>query len=130
MECASAEPTSRQCAASSACGVAIGGLNSSGSPEAWLIGVLKSASEGNLLVAASYGYTFEWAHPASGHLSLGKLLRTREVDIIAGPPSYKDRDLGGTAAFPGPIDSFALNNKLFISEADFKTPISQASRES
>jgi hypothetical protein len=90
---------------------------------------VKKASEGNLLVAASYGYSFEWAHPASGHLSLGKLLRTREVDIIAGPPSYKDRGLGGAAAFPGPIDSFALNNKLFISEADFKTPISQASSE-
>ena len=90
---------------------------------------VKKASEGNVLVAASYGYSFEWAHPASGHLSLGKLLRTREVDIIAGPPSYKDRGLGGAAAFPGPIDSFALNNKLFISEADFKTPISQASSE-
>jgi hypothetical protein len=90
---------------------------------------VKKASQGCLLVAASYGYTFEWAHPASGHLSLGKLLRTREVDIIAGPPSYKDRGLGGAAAFPCPIDSFALNNKLFISEADFKTPISQATGE-
>jgi hypothetical protein len=90
---------------------------------------VKKASDGWLLVGASYGYTFEWSHPASGHLSLGKLLRTREVDIIAGPPSYKDRGLGGAAAFPGPIDSFALNNKLFISEADFKTPISQASSE-
>jgi hypothetical protein len=90
---------------------------------------VKKSSEGRLLVGASYGYTFEWSHPASGHLSLGKLLRTREVDIIAGPPSYKDRGLGGAAAFPGPIDSFALNNKLFISEADFKTPISQASGE-
>lgn len=86
---------------------------------------VKKASGGRLLVAASYGYTFEWAHPASGHLSLGKLLRTREVDIIAGPPSYKDRKLGGAAAFPGPIDSFALNGKLFISEEDFKTPISK-----
>jgi hypothetical protein len=90
---------------------------------------VKKVSQGNLLVGASYGYTFEWSHPASGHLSLGKLLRTREIDIIAGPPSYKDRGLGGAAAFPGPIDSFALNHKLFISEADFKTPISQASGE-
>lgn len=90
---------------------------------------VKRASGGRLLVAVSYGYTFEWAHAASGHLSLGKLLRTREVDIIAGPPSYRDRELGGTAAFPGPIDSFALNGKLFISEADYKTPLSQVSTE-
>nr|MBA3725871.1 hypothetical protein [Armatimonadota bacterium] len=89
---------------------------------AWQV---KEASEGRLLVAASYGYTFEWSHPASGHLSLGKLLRSPEIDIIAGPPSYKDRSLGGTAGFPGPIDSFALNGKLFLSEEDFKTPIGQ-----
>ena len=90
---------------------------------------VKKASEGRMLVGASYGYTFEWSHPASGHLSLGKLLRTREIDIIAGPPSYRDRDLGGTSAFPGPIDSFALNHKLFISEADFKTTIGQSFAE-
>lgn len=86
---------------------------------------VKRASQGRLLVAVSYGYTFEWSHPASGHLSLGKLLRMREVDIICGPPSYRDRHMGGAAAFPGPIDSFALNGKLFISEEDFKTPISK-----
>lgn len=85
----------------------------------------KVASEGRLLVGVSYGYTFEWSHPASGHLSLGKLLRCREVDFIGGPPSYRDRGMGGTAAFPGPIDSFALNGKLYISEEDFKTPISK-----
>ncbi|MCH8273986.1 MAG: hypothetical protein IH851_04280 [Armatimonadetes bacterium] len=87
---------------------------------AWQV---KSASRGRLLVAVSYGYTLEWSHPASGHLSLGKLLRTREVDIICGPPSYRDRRAGGAAPFPSPIDSFALNGKLFISEEDFKTPM-------
>src|SRR6202011_4318776 len=30
----------------------------------------------------------------------------------------------GSAPFPGPIDSFALNGKLFISEEDFKTSLS------
>lgn len=86
---------------------------------------VKKASDGWFLIAVSYGYTFEWSHPANAHLSLGKLLRTREVDIICGPPSYRDRLMGGTAAFPCPIDSFPLNGKLFVSEEDFKTPISQ-----
>ncbi|MFN8139161.1 MAG: hypothetical protein U0R49_05135 [Fimbriimonadales bacterium] len=86
---------------------------------------VKSASGGRLLVGVSYGYTFEWSHPASAHLSLGKLLRCREVDIIGGPPSYRDRDMGGTAAFPGPIDSFALNGKLYMSEEDYKTSITR-----
>jgi len=84
----------------------------------------KSASEGYFLVGASYGYTFEWSHPSSGHLSLGKLLRTPEIDFIAGPPSYRERDPGGSAAFPCPIDSFALNGKIYISEEDFKTSLS------
>lgn len=83
----------------------------------------KEASAGYFLVGVSYGYTFEWNHPASGHLSLGKLLRTPEVDFIAGPPSYRDREPGGAASFPCPIDSLALNGKLYISEEDFKTSI-------
>lgn len=86
--------------------------------------VAKKASEGYFLVGVSYGYTYEWSHPANGHLSLGKLLRNPEVDFIAGPPSYKNREAGGSAPFPGPIDSFLLNGKLYISEEDFKTPIS------
>lgn len=85
--------------------------------------IAKKASDGNFLVGISYGYTFEWSHPASGHLSLGKLLRNPEVDFIAGPPSYRNREPGGTCPFPGPIDSFALNGKLYVSEEDFKTPI-------
>lgn len=83
----------------------------------------KAASEGYFLVGVSYGYTFEWSHPASGHLSLGKLLRTQEIDFIAGPPSYRNREPGGAASFPGPIDSFALNGKLYLSEEDYKTTL-------
>ncbi len=83
----------------------------------------KKASEGYFLVGVSYGYTFEWSHPASGHLSLGKLLRTPEIDMIAGPPSYRNREPGGTAPFPCPVDSFALNGKLYLSEEDYKTAI-------
>lgn len=85
---------------------------------------VKEASDGRYLVGVSYGYTFEWSHPANGHLSLGKLLRTPEIDFIAGPPSYRNREPGGSAPFPGPVDSFTLSSKLYISEEDFKTPIS------
>ena len=83
----------------------------------------KEASDGYFLVGVSYGYTFEWSHPYSGHLSLGKLLRTPEIDFIAGPPSYRSREPGGAAPFPSPIDSFPLNGKIYISEEDFKTAI-------
>lgn len=84
----------------------------------------KAASAGMFLVGTSYGYTFEWSHPGNGHLALGKLLRTQEIDFIAGPPSYRNREPGGSAPFPGPIDSFALNGKLYLSEEDYKTSLS------
>jgi hypothetical protein len=86
---------------------------------------VKESSAGMSLVGVSYGYTFEWSHPSNGHLGLGKLLRTPEIDFIAGPPSYRTREPGGAAPFPGPIDSFALNGKLYISEEDFKTSLSK-----
>jgi hypothetical protein len=85
----------------------------------------KEASEGYFLVGVSYGYTFEWSHPASAHLGLGKLLRTPEIDFIAGPPSYRNREAGGAAPFPCPIDSLPLNGKLYLSEDDFKTAIGE-----
>jgi hypothetical protein len=84
----------------------------------------KAASQGDFLVGTSYGFTFEWSHPFSGHLSLGKLLRCSDLDFCAGPSSYRDREPGGTAAFPFPVDSFALNGKLYMAEEDFRTPIS------
>ncbi len=86
---------------------------------------VKESSQGMFLTGVSYGYTFEWSHPASGHLSLGKLLRTPEIDFIAGPPSYRSREAGGSAPFPCPVDSFALNGKLYISEEDYKTSIGE-----
>lgn len=94
-----------------------------------LLYTVKKHSDGEFLTGVSYGYTFEWSHPASGHLSLGKLLRCKYLDYVAGPPSYRTREPGGTAAFPGPVDSVALNGKLFLSEEDFKTPIGGPSRD-
>lgn len=87
----------------------------------------KKASNGNFLVGTSYGFTFEWSHPASGHLSLGKLLRCPFLDFLSGPPSYRHREPGGTASPGMPVDSVWLNGKLYISEEDFKTPIGNTS---
>lgn len=85
--------------------------------------VVKETSKGACLVACSYGYTYEFSHPHSGHLSLARLLNCPDIDIIAGPPSYKSRLPGGACPFPSPIDSIALAGKLFLSEEDFKTSL-------
>ncbi len=94
-----------------------------------LAATVKRASDGWFLVGVSYGFTFEWSHPYSGHLALGKLLRAPEIDFISGPPSYRERTPGGTATIPLPVDSCALNGKLFISDEDFKTSLSTYSED-
>ncbi len=85
--------------------------------------VVKEAAKGAVLVACSYGYTFEFSHPHSGHLSLARLLKCPDIDLIAGPPSYSSRLPGGACPFAGPIDSIALAGKLFILEEDYKTSL-------
>ena len=83
---------------------------------------IKTLSQGRLLVAASYGYTLEFAgRNDSGHLALGKLLRSPFVDIIAGPNSYAGRGVGSPAAFGAPLDSVSLHGKLWLVEDDTKT---------
>ncbi|MEZ5162798.1 MAG: hypothetical protein R2688_03405 [Fimbriimonadaceae bacterium] len=42
-------------------------------------------------------------------------------------PSYRSRLPGDTAGFPFPVDSVSLNGKLFLSEEDYRTPISGTS---
>lgn len=84
---------------------------------------IKEAAKGSVLVACSYGYTFEFSHPHSGHLSLARLLKCPDIDLIAGPPSYTSRLPGGACPFAGPIDSIALAGKLFVLEEDYKTSL-------
>jgi hypothetical protein len=85
---------------------------------------VKDASEGRFLVGTRYGKTFQNFRPNSGHLSLGKILRTPEIDFITASPSNKNRQASGVSSFEVPIDSFVLNSKLFVSLEDFKTSLS------
>ncbi|MBL8047697.1 MAG: hypothetical protein JNJ45_03345 [Chthonomonas sp.] len=89
--------------------------------------LVKETTEGNFLVGVNYGFTFERSRPGNGHLALGKLLRTPEIDLLTGPPSYRSREAGGVAAFPGPLDSVALNGKLYVSLEDYRTPMAGGS---
>jgi hypothetical protein len=82
---------------------------------------IKEASSGQLLVSVCYGYTFEFGHTFSGHLALGKVLESPAVDIISGPPSYRDRQAGGAGSLPSPVHSCAVHGKLWVTEDDTKT---------
>ena len=88
---------------------------------------IKVLSQNRLLVAASYGYTLEFAaRNDSGHLALGKLLSSPYLDIVAGPNSYAGRNVGSPAAFGAPLDSVALRGKLWLVEDDTKTFLADA----
>ncbi len=91
---------------------------------------IKTLSLGRMIVAASYGYTLEFAGRSdSGHLALGKLLQSPHIDIVAGPNSYAGRGAGSPAAFPAPLDSVALHGKLWLVEDDTKTFLADAETE-
>ena len=92
-----------------------------------LAAAIKTLSQGRMLVAASYGYVLEFAsRNDSGHLALGRLLQSPDIDIVAGPNSYAGRSAGSPAAFPAPIDSVALAGKLWLVEDDTKTFLAEA----
>lgn len=82
---------------------------------------VKKATSNQALVSVCYGYTFEFGHPFSGHLALGLLLSAQAINLICGPPSYRDRKPGGGASYPAPVDSMPLHGKLWLSEDDTKT---------
>jgi hypothetical protein len=82
---------------------------------------VKRAAEHKALVSVCYGYTFEFGHTFSGHLALGLLQTSQAIDLICGPPSYRDRNPGGAASLPAPVDSAPLHGKLWLSEDDTKT---------
>jgi len=97
---------------------------------AGLAEAIKTLSQNRMIVAASYGYTLEFAgRNDSGHLALGKLLQSPHIDIVAGPNSYSGRGAGSPAAFPAPIDSVALHGKLWLVEDDTKTFLAEAETE-
>jgi hypothetical protein len=86
-----------------------------------LASVIKKASQNRALVSVCYGYTFEFGHTFSGHLALGRLLESPSIDLVAGPPSYRDRQTGGAGSFPGPVQSVGIHGKIWVSEDDTKT---------
>lgn len=90
---------------------------------------IKRASGNQALVSVCYGYTFEFGHPYSGHLALSQLLTAQAINLICGPPSYRDRKPGGAASFPAPIESPPLHGKLWLSEDDTKTYLAPAQQD-
>lgn len=92
--------------------------------------VIKEETGDRKLVAVFYGYLFHFAinlptgAGATGHLALGRLLKSPDIDIIAAPMLYGDRQPGGSAPFMVPVDSVQLHGKLWLTEDDTRTYLS------
>ncbi|MDD4774241.1 MAG: hypothetical protein PHZ09_11685 [Eubacteriales bacterium] len=87
---------------------------------------IKTASDGNLLVIAFYGYLFELSDAQSGHYDMQRLLNSAYIDGFAAPVSYDDRTgpnggLGATSAYMTAVDSVTRHGKIWFQESDQRT---------
>ncbi len=83
------------------------------------------------LVIAFYSYLFDVAGFAygpqvSGHLATDRVLRCSDIDALASPISYFDRQAGGSGPFMAPVDSIQLHGKMWIIEDDTRTYLTHA----
>ena len=97
----------------------------------------KEATDGTKLAGAFYGYLLDLAWNGgffrerpdsdystcqrSGHLGLGKVLRSPHVDFLVSPYSYGFRGIGGDGPSMLPAESVRLHGKLCLIEDDTRT---------
>ena len=81
---------------------------------------VKEATGGRKVVGAFYGYTFEFTELAedAGHLALGRLTCSPDVDFIMAPSSYFNRNLPGSPYFRFPVASLRLHGKVAWNDFD------------
>jgi len=88
----------------------------------------KSACGRNKLVGAFYGYYFHMGyqvneHAEGGHLCLDDVVRSKDIDFLAGPPSYQheSRKVGGECVLRSLTETVTMHGKLWLGEADEPT---------
>eukprot|EP00831_Metopus_contortus_P076286 TRINITY_DN7035_c0_g1_i3.p1 TRINITY_DN7035_c0_g1~~TRINITY_DN7035_c0_g1_i3.p1 ORF type:complete len:475 (-),score=46.07 TRINITY_DN7035_c0_g1_i3:488-1912(-) len=86
---------------------------------------VRSITGGRKLSLLFYGYGFEFgALPrmaAAGHYALRKILASPDVDIVCGPMSYVDRQLGEQGPVMAAAESVKLAGKIWLDEDDTRT---------
>ena len=93
--------------------------------------VIREETKGRRLSVFFYGYIFEfsaiWAGPAiSGHYALRRLLNSPDIDILAAPITYGDRQIGGGGGAMTAAESVALAGKMWLHEDDTNTHLAAA----
>ena len=92
-------------------------------------GEIRRLTQGQKMIGVFYGYILQFEGGTrlqnAGHLALGKLLRSPNVDFLSAPSSYRFRDYGGsgTPHYMAPHGSIKLHDKLWFSENDLRNSI-------
>ena len=94
----------------------------------YLAKIIREETAGKRLSVLFYGYLAELSGIAngpacSGHYALRRVLNSPDVDIISGPISYHDRQVGGGTTTMTAADSITLAGKLWLNEDDTSTHV-------
>lgn len=73
------------------------------------------------LFIAFYGYYTELFSSASGHFNMDQLLNCDDIDMIAAPVNYENRNEGGTGISMTYPNSVNANNKFWMDESDYRS---------
>lgn len=90
---------------------------------------IKKASHGRLLVGALFSYLGGYTDllgkkmQQTGHSMPEAVIRSPNVDYLASPVVYWDRDIGCPTMWHLPVDTLQLHGKLVVNEADTPTHI-------
>ncbi|NLX97850.1 MAG: hypothetical protein GXY83_16930, partial [Rhodopirellula sp.] len=84
--------------------------------------IVKEESNNSLVTMAFYGYTQDENWPIeSDHRGISRLLRSKHLDMLSSPHTYRRRGLGEDGEMRQYLASAALHGKLFIDEGDDQT---------
>jgi hypothetical protein len=90
---------------------------------------IKELTNRKKIVGAFYGYL--WCNfpnlsvVHSGHLGLAKVLRSPDVDFLASPYTYDNKQIGGPNNSQTLPEAVALHGKLYLNEVDTETHLHQ-----
>ena len=92
---------------------------------------VKERTHREKIVGAFYGYVLQLMHQRmqnAGHLALGDLWESPDIDFLCSPTSYAFRQLGGkgTSHYMSLLQSLQLHGKLWFSETDIRTSLTKA----
>lgn len=93
-------------------------------------GLAKEVVDGKKIIGAFYGYTLGCTAKNICHHSLDKILECDKIDFMCSPIIYVHGREPGLDPYPMvPVDSLRLHNKLYFSENDVRTHLSEAIHE-